>query len=67
MIKKILSPKKFNQETYIELTSLETVFRQLAVIVNPEHISISIEELNSHYGIDNFEIEVYEVVKLMAR
>ena len=60
----VKTPKMLNQETYVELTSLETRFLDnSAVIVNPEHVSISIEELNSHYGIDNFEIEVYEVVE----
>jgi len=56
--------KMFNQETYVDLTSLEARFLDnSAVIINPEHISISIEEINSHYGIDNFEIEIYEVVE----
>ena len=53
------------QETYVDLSSRNAEFLDGSTVsVTSKDIVISLEELNSFYGLDNFELEVYEVIEV---
>ena len=61
----IRPPGMLNQETYVDLSSRNAEFLDGSVIsVTSKDIVVSLEELNSFYGLDNFELEVYEVIEV---
>ena len=58
-------PGMLNQETYVDLSSRNAEFLDGSTIsVTSKDIVVSLEEINSFYGLDNFEIEVYEVIEV---
>ena len=60
-------PGMVNMETFFDLTSREVVFADNSKLnVSGQPIILDLEELNVFYGLDNFELEVYEVEERSA-
>lgn len=59
------APEMLTQETYVDLSSRNAEFLDGSTVsVTSKDIVVSLEELNSFYGLDNFELEVYEVIEV---
>ena len=57
-------PGMVNMESFFDLTSREIVFADNSkIMVNGRAIILDLEELNVFNGLDNFELEVYEITK----
>lgn len=57
-------PGMVNLESFFDLTSREVVFADNSKLkVSGTPIILDLEELNVFYGLDNFELEIYEVEK----
>jgi hypothetical protein len=58
------SPTMINTEAFFDLSSRETVFAdgsKITVEGNP--VIVDLEELNVFFGLDNFELEIYEITE----
>jgi hypothetical protein len=57
-------PGMVNLESFFDLSSREVVFADNSKIkVSGRPIILDLEELNVFYGLDNFELELYEITK----
>jgi hypothetical protein len=57
-------PTMVNIESFFDLTSDEIVFADNTKITTVKSdLIIDLEELNVFYGLDNFEVEIYEVIE----
>lgn len=57
-------PEMVNIESFFDLTSSEIVFADNTKLTTiKSDLIVDLEELNVFYGLDNFEIEVYEIIE----
>jgi len=62
---KTTDPRILTQETFIDLSSREAIFLDNSSIsVTSKDVVVSMQEMNSFYGLDNFELEIYEIVEV---
>lgn len=60
----LTKPRMLTQETYVDLSSRKATFLDNSLIsVTSKDIVVSLEEINSFYESDNFELEVYEIIE----
>ena len=60
----LMEPSMVNLESFFDLTSREIIFADNSKItLEGKNLIINLEEFNVANGVDNFELEIYEIVK----
>jgi len=58
------SPTMINTEAFFDLSSRETIFADGSrITVEGDPVIVDLEELNVFFGLDNFELEIYEITE----